>query len=104
MKMCILMNRADNVATVLENTEEGDVLQILDKNKNSLGEVTATERIPFAHKICVRPIEKNDVVVKFGVVIGRATERIPTGGYAHVHNVISIKGSEEVLNREAKSK
>lgn len=100
MKMCILMNQADNVATVLEDIEAGEQLEIVDKDKNLLGVVTAIEKIPFAHKICVCPIEEKEVAIKFGVIIGRATKKIPVGGYAHIHNIISIKGAEEILDGE----
>lgn len=103
MKMCILMDPSDNVATVLQNTEVHDHLSIVDRDKNQVGEVVAAEAIPFAHKICVRPIRQRSVVIKFGVVIGRATADIPAGGYAHIHNVISIKGSEDVVGGGAKS-
>lgn len=102
MKMCILMAPSDNVATVLQNTEAHDRLSIVDRDKNKVGEVVAVEAIPFAHKICVRPISQKAVVMKFGVVIGRAMADIPAGGYAHIHNVISIKGSEDVVRGGAK--
>lgn len=96
-KMCILMHPSDNVATVLQDTHVNDRLRIMDGGKNLVGEITAAEEIPFAHKICVRLIPKKNLVMKFGVVIGRASAEIPAGGYAHIHNIVSIQGSENVV-------
>lgn len=96
-KMCILMHPLDNVATVLQDTHINDHLCIVDGEKNLVGEITAAEEIPFAHKICLRPVPQRSFVMKFGVVIGRASAEIPTGGYAHIHNIVSIQGSENVV-------
>ena len=100
MKSCIRMDGRDNVATVLEKVSAGERLQILDQQKNHVGELTALEDIPFAHKVCIRPIGEREYVIKFGVVIGRCIKAVGVGGYVHVHNVISIKGSEEVRGKE----
>ena len=102
MKICIRMDEQDNVATVLERVSAGERLEVLDQKKSLVGEVTAREDIPFAHKICIRPIGYREYVYKYGVVIGRCMEDVPVGGYVHVHNVISIKGAEEVRRRARK--
>ena len=96
MNMCIRMDAADNVATVLEKTCAGDKLNILDRNKQLVGHITAKEEIPFAHKISIKPIEKGELIYKFGVVVGRCIETLPEGGLVHVHNLISIKGAEQI--------
>lgn len=97
--MCIRMDAADNVATVLEKVSAGEVVDIVDTEKKLIRRVTAQEEIPFAHKISIAPLDKGTLVYKFGVVIGRCMEELPIGRLVHVHNVISIKGAEQV--REA---
>ncbi len=96
MKKCILMDPADNVATVLEKVDCGDELDVVDKKLELAGKVKACGQIPFAHKVCVSPIEKGGDIIKFGIAIGRAVEAIAVGDYAHIHNIISIEGTEKV--------
>lgn len=100
MNRCILMNPTDNVATVLQDTKAHERLVVIDCDMVQIGEIISTERIPFAHKICIQTIHQKEFVVKFGVVIGRAAVDIPAGRCAHVHNVVSIKGAENVVKGE----
>ena len=90
------MDMTDNVATLLQKTSAGKEIAIRNRNMDPVGTVIAKEDIPFAHKISIADIKKGGFVIKFGVIIGRATSDINMGGYAHVHNVISIKGRESV--------
>ena len=98
MGVCIIMDPDDNVATVLQKTASEDVLDVLDQWKNHLRSVTAIADIPFAHKICLKTVEKGGAIWKFGSVIGKATADIPIGGYAHVHNVVSVAGTPQKDN------
>lgn len=93
---CIIMHDKDNVATVLKKTLAGDSLVIADTEKQEMGRVTATQEIPFAHKICLREIRAGEPVIKYGQVIGRAKGNIARGDYVHVHNVESIQGTEHI--------
>ena len=38
------------------------------------------------HKVATRPIPKGAPVIKFGQIIGYATDDIPAGAHVHVHN------------------
>ena len=38
------------------------------------------------HKVATRPIPKGAPVIKFGQIIGYATDDIPPGAHVHVHN------------------
>src|SRR6202008_2774327 len=48
--------------------------------------VTATGRIMRGHKMAVEPIAKGQPVLKFGQIIGFATEDIAPGSHVHTHN------------------
>jgi altronate dehydratase small subunit len=48
--------------------------------------------IPFGHKIALVDIEADQPVIKYGEVIGLATEKIARGQHVHVHNVEGLKG------------
>ena len=48
-----------------------------------------TEKIPAGHKYALRDIAVGEFVVKYGEIIGRATEKISAGEWVHTHNVKS---------------
>ena len=90
MKIAIIMDPKDNVATLLSDVDPGQVVQV------SLGEEsweeTVKESIPFGHKFALKRIPKEKNVVKYGEIIGRATQDITRGYHVHVHNVESLRG------------
>ena len=45
--------------------------------------------IPAGHKYALRPIKKGEYVIKYGEIIGRATQDIAEGEWVHTHNVKS---------------
>ncbi len=47
---------------------------------------TVARAVPMGHKIATRPISKGEAVLKFGQIIGFATDDIPPGAHVHVHN------------------
>ena len=46
--------------------------------------------IPVGHKIALRDIAADERIVKYGVVIGKATKDIPAGSWVHLHVMCSI--------------
>lgn len=93
MLHCIIMNEQDDMATVLSPVHAGDQMEIIDRNFQTIGVVTAVAAIPFAHKIALRHICAGETVKKCGEIIGKATADILQGDYLHVHNVQSLAGS-----------
>ncbi len=90
MSRALMMHSKDNVATVLEDIAPEQNLEIEGNEKTST--ITATEAIPFGHKIALRKIRSNAKVLKYGEVIGTATKEIPVGSHVHVHNIKSTRG------------
>jgi len=88
----LLMDQKDNVAVVLQKLETGNTVNIV-LGRDVSDSVEATVEIPFGHKIATRDIQADDPVMKYGEVIGRATQPIRKGGHVHIHNVVSIRGS-----------
>ncbi len=86
----IMLSETDNVATALRALTPGDEAHV------GVGErrfdVRVEQSIAFAHKLAVRAIPRGTEVLKYGEVIGRATEDIPAGTHAHVHNIESLRG------------
>ena len=67
MENKVVINKADNVGVCL----------------------TASGEIPAGHKYALKDIKKGEPVVKYGQIIGRATDDIEKGEWVHTHNVKS---------------
>jgi altronate hydrolase len=49
--------------------------------------LTISGRVGLGHKLALRPIRKGEAVLKYGQVIGFASQEIAPGAHVHVHNV-----------------
>jgi len=81
MKPYIRIQSIDDVAVALELLEPGVYLQLDD------GPILVKEVIPKGHKVALRHIDKDQVVIKYGQVFGKASQAIEIGEHVHVHNV-----------------
>ena len=83
MQDLIIIDPCDNVAIVPCNTPNGTALV------PGVDGFAATTDLALGSKIAVRRIEAGAPVIKYGVVIGTATQAIERGEYVHVHNLQS---------------
>lgn len=88
----ILMSELDNVATALENLEVNSEAEVREGTELKIKLYTLKEDVPFGHKFATRIILKGTKVIKYGQVMGAATQDIQKGAYAHVHNIESLRG------------
>lgn len=77
----------DNVATALTALLPGPVCLLGDAQEPWAEAVT---EVPVGHKIAVRDIKAEEDILKYGVVIGRATQDIEKGSWVHLHVMRSI--------------
>jgi len=86
----IMIKEEDNVATALREMQprEKAVVGIDDKSI----EVLIEEHIPYGHKFAVKHITKGENILKYGEIIGRATQNIASGAHAHIQNIESLRG------------
>jgi altronate dehydratase small subunit len=84
--VALVMNHRDSVATALEDLDTGKTLADGER------EVTLTDEIPFGHKFALESIDRGDEIYKYGAVIGRATDDVPSGSWVHTHNCESTRG------------
>ena len=82
----ILIADSDNVAVCLRDIEAGAAASIMS-GKDTIS-VTAADPIPRGHKLAVRDIAEGDSVLKYGEIIGKASQNIGKGNHVHVHNVV----------------
>lgn len=86
MPRAIVLNPADNVATLLDSGREGESCSLQGEGS---GQLTLAQDVAFGHKVCITAITQGANVLKYGQVIGRATRAIRVGEHAHVHNIES---------------
>lgn len=77
----------DNVATALNELNKGPVVLRGDSKEDV---VYAVEHIPIGHKIALCDIDCGEDIVKYGIVIGRATQDIAKGKWVHIHCISSV--------------
>lgn len=80
---CIQINKNDNVAITVCDLAAGE--------KISLEAITVVVRepVPAYHKVAIETIESNAEVIRYGVPIGKATQRIAQGYHVHLQNMQS---------------
>jgi altronate dehydratase small subunit len=93
----IVMNSKDNIATTLEDLTKGEDVKV--EIKGDLKNIKINDDIPFGHKFSIVEIKKGSDVVKYGEVIGMASEDIKKGDYVHVHNLESKRARGDLKKR-----
>ena len=95
IQKAIMLNEKDNVATLLADVDNNNVVQATVGG--SLKEFRMQGEIQFGHKFATRKINKGESVIKYGEPIGRATQDIEEGQHVHVHNVESLRAQGDLL-------
>ena len=86
----IMLRENDNVATALRDLAAGE--EVVVGIQEHTRRVRVGQPIAFGHKLAVTEIGQGEHILKYGEVIGRATQAIPAGCHAHVHNIESLRG------------
>ena len=84
-RKALRLHATDNVAVVLDDVQAGQQLIIL--GPEAAATMEARQAIPFAHKIAFSRVDEGAAIVKYGVPIGFATQRIEQGDWVHGHNI-----------------
>ena len=88
--IALVLDSADNVATLLSDTDEGDSIIL----KGSEKKLRTAGPIEIGHKIALSPINKGEDIIKYGQRIGIATAGIKPGEWIHLHNMESVYDKE----------
>ena len=73
MPRAIVLNRADNVATLIDAGRAGEACTLQGEGG---GEVKLLQDVPFGHKLCIRSTPVGAEVLKYGQVIGKASRAL----------------------------
>jgi altronate dehydratase small subunit len=93
MIRAIVLNEGDNVATLIDAGTKGASVTLTGERKDS---VILADDIAYGHKLAIRAVASGDPIVKYGKVIGRATQLIGQGQHVHVHNVEALRARGDV--------
>ena len=85
----IVINSKDNVAVALRDLKPGEIVEVSIGDK--LVKVQVRDFIKRGHKIALYDLRKGDYIIKYGEVIGVATQDIKQGQHVHCHNVKSAR-------------
>src|SRR5471032_2636788 len=77
MASFLRLHPTDNVVVAVNGLSPGDIVD----------DVKIIRRIPPGHKAAVRAIAKDAPALKFGQIIGFATQDIAPGDWVHEHNI-----------------
>jgi len=75
----LLLNPADNVALALSEIAQGE--------STGYGSLLSREKISAGHKVAVKKIDAGQPIVKYGQIIGFASDTIQSGSHVHTQNV-----------------
>ena len=88
MPRCIVLHSTDNVATLIDTARAGDDCTLQGERE---GQVRMLQDVAFGHKVCIAVVRGGGEILKYGQVIGRATQSITVGEHAHVQNIDSAR-------------
>ncbi len=89
MKKAIQLDERDNVATVTDDVSKGEQVEVLGPMGEVILDAKPVEDVMFGHKLALRKLGRGDEIVKYGEVIGVASEPIMVGEWVHTHNAES---------------
>src|SRR5690625_90292 len=94
----VVINNEDNVATATQAINKEEIISAQLNGKVS--EIKIKEYIPIGHKIALVDIPKGEKVIKYGEIIGKASQNIVVGNMVHIHNVESLRGRGDLKVKE----
>lgn len=85
---CFQIDASDNVATLLGDAKSDELLEVWGKGEIRM--LRTLHPIQADHKVALRPIHAEELILKYGVPIGRARKPIAAGEWVHLHNCLSL--------------
>jgi altronate hydrolase/galactarate dehydratase len=91
----IRLHASDNVIVALADLAQGEALE---------DGVVTTGAVPRGHKVAMRAIAAGEKVIRYGQIIGAATQGIAPGEHVHTHNLgMGDHAQDYAFGREARA-
>jgi len=88
----LVIHADDNVANLIGPGRQGEEVACRVEGQDREVRVALASDVPSNHKFAFADIKAGDLIVKYGMTIGKASADIPRGVHVHVHNVESTRG------------
>jgi len=85
----LVIDPKDNVANLVGPGQQGAAVSCRVEGQADPVKIDLCTDIPSNHKFAFIDIKADDPIVKYGLVIGKASVDIPRGAHVHVHNIVS---------------
>jgi len=92
MLKALVIDPKDNVANLIGPGSKGSTVACRVEGCDDPVDVVLSTDIPSNHKFAMVHIKPGEPIVKYGLVIGKASADIPRGAHVHVHNIESNRG------------
>ena len=94
MKHSILLHEPDDdVGVAVTDLKKGSVAGALTLEGKPAGSVKLRDNVPLGHKVAMRDVAKDKVVIKYGREVGKAVQPIAKGAHVHIHNLKTMRWS-----------
>ncbi len=94
MKHSILLHELDDdVGVAVTDLKKGSKAGAVTLEGKPAGSITLRDKVPLGHKVAMRDLAENKVVVKYGREIGKAVQAISKGAHVHTHNLKTMRWS-----------
>ncbi|SDF02689.1 UxaA family hydrolase [Sporomusa acidovorans] len=87
----LIHGAADTVGVAVQDIKAGETVIGVYLDTNTDITITSNYDIPLGHKIALKTIPAGEFVYEYGEKIGKATQNINLGDWAHVHNLKSAR-------------
>ncbi|MPZ16914.1 MAG: D-galactarate dehydratase [Luteitalea sp.] len=92
MLRALIVHPDDNVANLIGPGQRGQRVQCVVEGQDQIETIDLVDDLPSNHKLARRDIETGEPIVKYGLIIGKASRPIRRGQHVHAHNIESNRG------------
>jgi len=99
-KKALVIHKKDNVAVAVALIKAGERVTV---ERNGEEEIEVRDEIRYGHKFALDDLAPGDPVMKYGEVIGQASQGIEKGSHVHVHNLESRRGRGDLEKKRTEA-
>lgn len=100
-KKALVIHKKDNVAVAVVPIKAGERVTV---KRDGEEEIEVRDEIQYGHKFALEDFAPGDPVVKYGEIIGQASQNIKRGSHVHVHNLESRRGRGDLKKKKIEAR
>ena len=87
----LIHNEKDLVGVVTQDIIDGEEVEGVYMDTHNKIKLKAISPIPLGHKMALKDIKQNELVIEYGEPIGKATANIKMGEHVHTNNLKTMR-------------